>query len=126
MSAETSFAGAAFFKAYGFKVGAGMIGSALLYCLLPPTRPDGSFDRREFVLRLACAGVFSSYFGDLMVDVVQIWIPVIDWTKHKGAVYLLTGSPAWMISRAFALMAHKRRNKDLVALFLEWRKLKSK
>jgi hypothetical protein len=106
-------AGFAFFKLYGLKVGLGMIGAALLYVVLPPVKKDGTFDRHEFVLRLACAGVFSTVFGDLAVDTLMHYLPGIPFASHKGAIYLLIGAPGWWISRAAALWFQKRQDKDI-------------
>lgn len=121
MSIETGAgAGIALLKAYGFKVAVGMVGAALMYFVLPPKDANGEFDQREFVLRLACAGVFSSFFGDLVIEMLEHGAPWIKWAKHTGAVYLMTGAPAWWFSRAIALMAHNRRNKDMIQLITEY------
>lgn len=119
---ETSSGGAglfAMFKAYGFKVGIGMIGAALLYAVLPPVDKDGKFNTKEFVLRLATAGVFSCFFGDLAIEILQRvcsafhGLDQIKWSDFKGAVYLMVGAPGWWITRAVALYFHKRKDKDI-------------
>jgi hypothetical protein len=112
MNGPGEAAGVAFFKAYGLKVGLGMIGAALLYLVLPPITKDGTFDRKEFVMRLACAGLFSTMFGDWAVDVLGNW-PALHAGGHRGAVYLLVGAPGWWISRAVALWFQGRRDKDI-------------
>lgn len=104
---------AAFFKLYGLKAGLGMIGAALLYFVLPPVNPDRTFNQREFVARLACAGIVSMVFGDLAVDILMSYLPSIPFDKHRGAVYLTVGAPAWWITRAAALWMQKRNGKDL-------------
>ncbi len=101
-----------FFKIYGLKVGLGMIGAALLYLMLPPVTGDGKFDRKEFVARLAVAGLFSTLFGDWAVDVLGNW-PWLHAGNHKAAVYLIVGAPGWWISRAVALWFHNRRAVDV-------------
>jgi hypothetical protein len=110
---------AGFFKVYGLKAGFGMMGAALLYVVLPPLNADGSFNKKEFAVRLAVAGVFSIMFGDWVADMLNHFA---EWTqpyKHKSAVDLLTGAPGWWISRAGALALRKRENKDIVELIKE-------
>jgi hypothetical protein len=109
-------AGIAFFKVYGVKVGLGMIGAALLYFVLPPVDKNGNFDRKEFVLRLATAGIFSSLFGDWAVAVLMEYLPRLHTDAHAGAVYLLVGAPGWWISRAVALWFQNRRGKDIAEM----------
>lgn len=111
---ETGSGGAAaLFKVYGFKVGIGMIAGALMYAVCPPVDKTGKFNRKEFVTRLAVAGIFSTFFGDLGVETLQHYLPAIQWAKHEGAVYLVVGAPGWWISRAAALYFHNRRDKDI-------------
>ncbi|WP_211440910.1 hypothetical protein [Collimonas humicola] len=112
----SSFAGIAFFKFYGLKVGFGMIGAALLYFVLPPVKKDGTFDRREFVARLAVAGLFSTVFGDWAVAILMEYFPRLHADGHAGAVFLLVGAPGWWISRAVALWFQNRRDKDIAAM----------
>lgn len=104
---------AAFFKLYGVKVGISMIGAALLFFVLPPVSKDGKFDQKEFVLRLMCAGFFSTVFGDWAVQLLVEYWPRIHAENHKGAVYMMIGAPGWWISRAVALWFQNRRDKDL-------------
>lgn len=109
---ESSSAGLAMLKAYGFKATFGMAGAALLYMMLPPVDEHGRFNRREFVARLAAAGIGSSLFGDWGVDILAN----IDWlhaANHKAAVYLMVGAPFWWVSRAVALWFHNRSAKDI-------------
>jgi len=113
MNGPGEVAGIALFKAYGFKVGLGMIGAALLYVVLPPVKPDGSFNRKEFVLRLAAAGVFSSVFGDWAVAMLANYLPQIQADRYPGAVYLVVGAPGWWVSRAVALWFQRRGDKDI-------------
>ena len=40
-----------------------LAGAAMLYIVLPPLNSDGTFNKGEFVARLACAGVFSCLLG---------------------------------------------------------------
>lgn len=99
-------------KAYLLKPIIGMIGAALLYTALPPVKADGSFDRTEFVIRLAAAGIFSHIFGDWAVDILSdlTWLHAAD---HKAAVYLVVGAPGWWVTRAVALWLRRRENKDI-------------
>lgn len=115
---STTVAGAiAFFKIYGLKVGFGMIGAVLLYFVLPPVDKDGRFDRKEFVLRLACAGFFSSVFGDWVIAVLANVAPWIQASTNTAPIYLLVGAPGWWISRAVAIWFHSRRGKDIGELY---------
>lgn len=107
--------GAAYYlavKTLGGKAVMGMIGAAMLYAALPPLNKDGTFNRREFVLRLGCAGVISAVFGEWGVDMLMHHLPTLQADKHTAAVYLLTGAPGWWFSRAAALWLHRRRNRD--------------
>lgn len=112
---------AGFFKIYGLKAGFGMLGGALLYVVLPPVNKDGSFNKKEFVLRLAVAGVFSCMFGDMAADAINnSWLA--EWVqpyKHKSAIDLMVGAPGWWVSRAVALGMRKREGKDIVELVKE-------
>jgi hypothetical protein len=116
MNGPTEAAGFAFFKLYGLKVGLGMIGAALLFFVLPPIRKDGSFDQKEFVARLAVAGVFSVVFGDWAIAVVMAKWPWLMVSEHSAPMYLLVGAPGWWISRAVALWFQKRRDKDIAEI----------
>jgi hypothetical protein len=112
---------ASFFKIYGLKAGFGMMGAALLYLVLPPVNKDGSFNKTEFAIRLAVAGVFSIVFGDMAADAINnTWLA--QWVqpyKHKSAIDLMVGAPGWWISRAVALGMRKREAKDIVDLVKE-------
>lgn len=124
--ADTSWGEAAGAAAQGLasKVGAGMIGAVILYMVLPPVNEDGTFNRREFISRLAVAGVISAFFGDWSVDLlVENW-PALHAEKHRAGVYLLTGAPAWWVSRAAALWLRRRQNKDLGQVADEFRRPK--
>lgn len=116
MNGPGEAAGIAFFKAVGFKAGMGMIGAALLYIVLPPKEPDGSFNEKEFVLRLAVAAIFSLVFGDMAADVLNHFVPWLQPYKHQKAVDLMTGAPGWWISRAVALWFYNRRGQDIAQL----------
>lgn len=112
-------AGIAFFKLYGLKAGFGMIGAALLYLVAPPVNPDGRLNKQEFVVRLACSGIFSEVFGDLAVDALMSYFSSIPFDHHRGAVYLLVGAPAWWITRWIALALKKRRDQDILEVARE-------
>lgn len=99
----------------------GMIGAALLYAAMPPVNKDGTFNRREFAVRLACAGVVSAVFGEWAVDMLVHYLPTLQADKHHAAVYLLAGAPGWWLSRAAALWLHRRRDKDLGQVVDEFR-----
>lgn len=115
MAAESA-GGVALLKIYGIKAILGMAGAAMLYVVLPPTRPDGSFDKREFVARLAVAGVFSVMFGDMTADALNHFAPWLQPHKHKSAVDLMCGAPGWWISRAIALFFQNRRGSDIAQI----------
>lgn len=119
MNGPGEAAGIAFFKLYGLKVGLGMIGAALLYFVLPPVEKDGSFNRKEFVARLAVAGLFSSVFGDWAVHILMEFLPRLGANQHEGAVYLMVGAPGWWISRAIALWFQNRKGSDIGELVKE-------
>jgi hypothetical protein len=106
-------AGVAFVKAYGLKAAFGMLGAAILYAVLPPLKKDGTFDRREFVIRLACAGIFSMFFGEWAVQLLSATWPWLQAEKHTAAVELIVGAPGWWVSRAGAIWLQRRSNKDL-------------
>jgi hypothetical protein len=99
-------------KTVGGKALMGMIGAALLYAVMPPLNKDGTFNRTEFALRLACAGTFSVVFGDWAVQLFAEFAPRLHAENHTGAVWLLTGAPGWWVSRAAALWMYRRRDKD--------------
>lgn len=99
----------------------GMIGAALLYAVMPPINKDGTFNRTEFVLRLACAGTFSVLFGDWAVTVLMEYWPRLHADKHVGSVWLLAGAPGWWVSRAAALAMYRNKDKDLLQI---WRKFR--
>jgi len=115
MSGPTEAAGVAFFKLYGLKAGMGMIGAALLYFVLPPVRKDGTFDRKEFVIRLAVAGFFSTMFGDYAIALLDAstYTKFLQAGKHTGIFYLIVGAPGWWISRAIALWFQRHQDKDI-------------
>lgn len=115
MAAESA-GGVALLKLYGLKATLGMGGAALLYIALPPRGQDGSFDEREFVARLACAGVFSVMFGDWTLQLLVTYLPSLHAEGHAKAVDLMTGAPGWWISRAIALWFQKRSDKDIAEL----------
>jgi hypothetical protein len=111
---DPSSGGAAYLaaKTIGGKALMGMIGAALLYAVMPPLNKDGTFNRTEFVLRLACAGAFSIVFGDWSVQLFMEFAPRLHAENHVGAVWLMTGAPGWWVSRWAAIWLHNRRNKD--------------
>lgn len=111
-------------KSIGASALLGMIGSALLYVALPPLNKDGSFNKREFVLRLAFAGVFSVLFGDLGGAALHSIFSFIDVDKHKSAIDLMVGAPGWWVSRAVALWFHRNRRIDIGDLVKRVRALK--
>lgn len=112
MAAESA-GGVALLKLYGIKAALGMLGAAMLYIVLPPVKQDGSFDKREFVARLTCAGIFSCLFGDWAIQLLDAHLPVLRAIEHNGPVYLIVGAPGWWISRAVALWFQRRREKDI-------------
>jgi hypothetical protein len=122
---DPSSGGAAFLaaKAIGGKALMGMLGAALLYAVMPPVNKDGTFNRAEFVIRLACAGTFSIVFGDWAVTMLMEFLPRLHADKHVGAVWLLAGAPGWWFSRAAALAMYRHRDKDLLQV---WNKFKGK
>ena len=64
-------------KLYGFKAALGMVGAAMLYIVLPPLNADGTFNKGEFVARLACAGVFSCLLGGTAYQLLCAQLPGI-------------------------------------------------
>ena len=104
---------ASFFAQQGAAAWFGMIGAAILYLVMPPVDKDGKFNRKEFVTRLAVAGLFSIFFGDMLASLLQHFVPWLEPLKNKSAVDLLAGAPGWWVSRAAALWLHQRQNKDL-------------
>lgn len=116
MSAESFGSFAALVKMYGFKAAIGMVGAAMLYIVLPPLNADGSFNKREFVARLACAGVFSCLLGSTVYQMLCAQLPTIGAMVNASAVDLCVGAPAWWVSRAVALWFQRRTNKDIAEL----------
>jgi len=106
-------AGLAAAKAFGGKAVIGMAGAAILYMVMPPERPDGSFSKREFAARLAVAGFFSVVAGDWLVAVVNGLAPWLQAQSHPAPFWLASGAPGWWVSRAAALWLYNRRGKDL-------------
>lgn len=114
MKISEEVAGAAtFFATEGATAWFGMIGAAMLFFAMPPVDKDGKFNRSEFVTRLAVAGIFSIFFGDMLAAALQHFVPWLEPLKNRSAVDLLAGAPGWWISRAAALWLHRRQNKDL-------------
>lgn len=113
---------AAFLTSQGLSAAFGMIGAAILYLVMPPIDRRGKFNRKEFVLRLAVAGLFSIFFGDMLASVLEHFIPWLEPLKNKSAVDLLAGAPGWWVSRAAALWLHQRQNKDLGEIVSEIKK----
>ncbi|MDR9850197.1 hypothetical protein [Herbaspirillum huttiense] len=116
MAAESAGGIAAILKIYGIKAVLGMVGAALLYIVLPPRNADGSFNEKEFVVRLACAGAFSIMFGDLAFSVLLQHVPTIAAVLGPKPVDLMVGAPAWWITRAVALWFQRRQGKDIAEL----------
>lgn len=113
---------AAFFAQQGTTAWFGMLGAAILYMVMPPVDKDGKFNRKEFVTRLAVAGLFSIFFGDMLASVLQHFVPWLEPLKNKSAVDLLAGAPGWWVSRAAALWLHNRQDKDLGEIIQEVKK----
>jgi hypothetical protein len=113
MNGPTEAAGFVFFKTYGFKVGMGMLGTAFLFCVLPPVDKDGRFNRKEFAARLAAAGVASAVFGDWIIAMLMAKWPWLQLHDHAAPIYLIVGAPAWWIGRAVALWLRRREGKDI-------------
>jgi hypothetical protein len=122
MSAESASGIAALVKLYGIKAVLGMLGTALLYIVLPPRNADGSFNEWEFAGRLACAGVFSCMFGDAGFEMLLHHVPKVAAALGPKAVDLLVGAPAWWITRAIALWFQHRHDKDIAELTKDIRK----
>lgn len=94
----------------------GMIGAAILYLVMPPVDSNGKFNRKEFAIRLAVAGLFSIFFGDMLVATIQHFAPWLEPLNNKSAVDLLAGAPGWWLSRAAALWFHNRQDKDIAEI----------
>jgi len=117
-------AGFALFKTVGTSAALGMLGSAMLYMALPPLNKDGTFNKREFVMRLAFAGIFSIFFGEIFGAWLHSMLDFIDPVKHKAAIDLMVGAPGWWVSRALALWFHRNRRIDIGDLVKKVRSLK--
>ena len=116
MAAESATGIAAVLKIYGLKAVLGMAGAAMLYIVLPPRNADGSFNEKEFVVRLACAGAFSIMFGDVAYSLLVDHVPSIATVLGPKPVDLMVGAPAWWITRAVALWFQRRQEKDIAEL----------
>lgn len=116
MPAESASGVAALVKLYGLKAALGMMGTALLYMVLPPRNANGSFNEVEFACRLACAGVFSCVFGDPVFALLTQHWPTVASALGPKPVDLMVGAPAWWITRAIALWFQRRADKDIAEL----------
>lgn len=116
MSAESFGGFAALVKMYGLKAAIGMVGAAMLYVVLPPLNADGTFNKREFVARLACAGVFSCLLGGTVYQMLCAQLPGIGAMVNSSAIDMMVGAPAWWVSRAVALWFQRRSDKDIAEL----------
>ncbi|RAM61169.1 hypothetical protein [Herbaspirillum rubrisubalbicans] len=116
MAAESAGGIAAVLKIYGIKAVLGMAGAALLYIVLPPRNADGSFNEKEFVVRLACAGAFSIMFGDLAFSLLVQHAAAVATVLGPKPVDLMVGAPAWWVTRAVALWFQRRQGKDIAEL----------
>ena len=116
MSAESVGGFATLVKLYGFKAAVGMVGAAMLYVVLPPLNSDGTFNKREFVARLGCAGVFSCLLGGTAYQMLCAQLPGIGAMVNSSAIDLVVGAPGWWISRAVALWFQRRSDKDIAQL----------
>ncbi|MDC8757513.1 hypothetical protein [Janthinobacterium fluminis] len=116
MSAESFGGFATLVKLYGFKAALGMIGAAMLYIVLPPLNTDGTFNKGEFVARLACAGVFSCLLGGTAYQLLCAQLPTIGAMVNASAIDLIVGAPGWWISRAVALWFQRRNDKDIAEM----------
>lgn len=85
----------------------------MLYLAFPPKNPDGTFNRHEFVWRLAFAIAMSTLCGDWFVSVVDGLVPWIKANEFPGVFYAAVGAPAWWTSRAVAVWMHRRDEKDI-------------
>lgn len=109
----SSIIGAGALKALGIKACLGMVGAAVLYLMMPPERPDGTFNRHEFASRLAVAGLCSMLLGDWAVDVINGLAPWLMAAQHPAPFWLASGAPGWWVSRWVALWIYKRKGKDI-------------
>jgi len=100
-------------KAYGFKAVCGAIGVSMLYLALPPLNKDGTFNRKEFICRMAAAIIFSTWLGDWFVSVVDGVLPMVKAHEFPGVFYAFIGAPAWFITRGIAVWMHNRQDKDI-------------
>jgi len=116
MATESASGIAALLKIYGIKAVLGMLGAALLYIVLPPRNADGSFNEKEFVVRLACAGTFSIMFGDLGYSLLLQYQAAIANALGPKTVDVMVGAPAWWITRAVALWMQRRQGKDIAEI----------
>jgi len=105
--------GIALLKMYGFKAICGAVGVSMLYLALPPLNKDGSFNRKEFMFRMAAAIVFSTWLGDWFVSVVDGVLPMVKAHEFPGVFYAAIGAPAWFITRGIAVWMHNREGKDI-------------
>lgn len=127
MAIETSGAfGVAAAKVIGLKAVLAMIGAAILYMVMPPERPDGSFSRSEFAARLAVAVFFSLLLGDWVVSVIHGLAPWLMAEKHPAPFWVASGAPGWWVSRSAALWIYNRRSKDIGELVNDARQMSGK
>lgn len=116
IEASAGVAGLVIAKVAFVKAVFGMAGAAVLYLAMPPERPDGTFSRKEFAIRLAVAGFFSWAFSDWAIDVIQGAMPILKAASHPKPFEILTGAPGWWVSRAAALWFYQRKDKNIAEL----------
>jgi hypothetical protein len=114
---SSAASGIAAAQAMGMKAGAGIVGAALLYMVLPPGRPqDKPTSRaelgREIAVRVAFAGITSAAFGDWLIDLVNAMAPWLLAAKHPTPFLIAAGAVGWYIGRAVALWLYRRQDKD--------------
>ena len=109
----------AFLADQGSSAFSGMLGAAILWVVMPPVNKKGKFSRLEFVLRLGVAAIFSMKFGGMVASALQNIVPWLDPLHNRSAIDLMTGAPAWWISRAIALWFHRRNDKDISEIIKE-------
>lgn len=123
-AASAASAAGGVLSALGLKAALGMAGAVLLYVGATPARPkDGSFNKTEFLTRLAVAGFASALCGDWAVDVVNNIAPVLMASKHPAPFWLAAGAPGWWVSRWVALWLYKQQDKDAAQVLKKVRDL---
>lgn len=81
------------------------LGALIMVAIDPPA------NRKELFYRLAAAGLCSIFLGDIAIDALHAWWPVIDPMKHthQSAVSFIVGGCGWFVLGGLGILLKKLR-----------------